>query len=169
MQEWKDIAGYEGHYQVSNDGMIRSIKSGNSILKGDKQKNGYRRVYLWKDGAKKNMLVHRLVALAFIPNPENLTEINHIDQDKENNRVENLEWCTHLYNMNYGDVRQKISRANMGRKASSEKRRFHSIDTSKRRWINNGLIEKYVYKESVDSMIANGWKRGRKKKEVQYV
>lgn len=65
MEIWKDIDGYEGHYQVSNYGNVRSIKTIPTLLKGDYQKNGYKRVYLWKNGKKQNLLVHRLVALSF--------------------------------------------------------------------------------------------------------
>lgn len=114
---WRDVIGYEGHYQVSNYGNVRSVKREPIILKGDFQRNGYRRVYLWKDGAKKNVLVHRLVALSFLPNPMNYTEINHIDEDKTNNRAENLQWCSHLYNLNYGTVRERIGERNKGRAA----------------------------------------------------
>lgn len=89
---WKDVDGFEGHYQVSNHGRVRSIKKEALVLKGDYQPNGYKRVYLWKDGRKYNKLVHRLVA----------SDVNHIDEDKTNNNVNNLQWCTHLYNMNFG-------------------------------------------------------------------
>ena len=106
MQEiWKDIAGYKGMYQVSNKGNVRSLswnKTGiirNMYLK--KHKNGYLQVELAKDGVKKMYLVHRLVAESFIPNPSSLPIINHKDENKKNNNVENLEWCTFSYNSRY--------------------------------------------------------------------
>lgn len=102
---WRDIKDYEGHYQVSNLGNVRSIKSNKiKILKPFKNtaRAGYLEVYLRLPGSKKTFKVHRLVAQAFIPNPNNLSDINHIDEDKENNSVSNLEWCDHKYNMNYG-------------------------------------------------------------------
>lgn len=116
LEEWKDILGYEGHYQVSNHGRVRSVKRNSTIiLKGDCQPNGYKRVYLWKDGRKKNFLVHRLVGLSFLDNPNHYSDINHLDENKKNNYVGNLEWCTHKYNMNFGTVREKISKSNIGK------------------------------------------------------
>lgn len=104
---WKDVEGFEGHYQVSNHGRVRSIKKEILVLKEDYPHNGYKRVYLWKDGRKHNKLVHRLVAIVFLQNPNSYSDVNHIDEDKTNNRVNNLQWCTHLYNMNFGSVREK--------------------------------------------------------------
>lgn len=114
MEIWRDIDGYEGHYQISNYGNVKSIKSVPTMLKGDYQNNGYKRVYLWKDGKKRNMLVHRLVALSFLPNPYGYSDINHIDENKANNHVDNLQWCSHIYNMNYGSVKVKISESKTG-------------------------------------------------------
>lgn len=161
---WKDIAGYEGHYQVSNTGMVRSIKKNPLMLKGDHQRNGYRRVYLWKGNGKKNYLVHRLVAEAFVPNPNGYPEINHIDENKDNNDASNLEWCTHRYNLNYGTVCKRIGAANIGRTISEDLRRFFRIDTSRRRWINDGVTEKYVYAENVERWCSSGWNKGRLKR-----
>lgn len=116
---WKDIDGYDGKYQVSNLGQIRSTYSGKkhriTILKPMVQKNGYLYVALWKDNKKKNKLIHRLVALAFVDNPNDYPEVNHKDENKENNVAENLEWCEHIYNMNYGEIKEKISNANKGK------------------------------------------------------
>lgn len=115
---WKDIDGYDGRYQVSNLGNVRSIRVGEHnhtiILKPMIQKNGYLYVALWKDNKKKNKLIHRLVALAFVDNPNDYSEVNHKDENKENNVANNLEWCEHLYNMNYGNVKEKISSAKIG-------------------------------------------------------
>lgn len=112
MQEiWKDIEGYEGRYQISNFGRIASLlpyyksKTGERHLIKTSITRGYETVGLVKDKKRKNFLVHRLVAIAFIPNPNNYKEINHIDEDKLNNNVTNLEWCTRAYNMAYGTAR----------------------------------------------------------------
>lgn len=95
---WKDIAGYEGLYQVSNTGEIKSLKFNHSnkekIIKGNKESLGYLVVTLYKDGNRKNFKIHRLVAETFISNPKNLPQVNHIDGNKQNNRIDNLEWCT---------------------------------------------------------------------------
>lgn len=113
-EKWKDIHGYEGLYQVSDLGRIKSLgrtityANGTShpykerVRKNNTHKNGYKNVDLWKDGRAKTFKVHRLVAQAFVPNPKNLSEVNHIDEDKENNKASNLEWVTPEYNTNYG-------------------------------------------------------------------
>ena len=146
---------------MSNYGNVRSIKKEPIILKGDYQKNGYKRVYLWKGGRKKNLLVHRLVALSFLPNNQGYTDVNHLDEDKENNCVSNLEWCTHKYNMNYGNVKQKIGNSNIGRVITDETREKLRRDTMNRRWINNSNIEKYINKNELQTFLSNGWRFGR--------
>lgn len=109
-ESWKDIVGYEGIYEISNAGIIKSIKNN----KNKKEKtlkhfvdNNYHRVCLCKNGHKKRFMVHRLVAEAFIPNPNNYPEVNHKDENKENNYVGNLEWCNKKYNMNYGTQKER--------------------------------------------------------------
>ena len=92
---WMDIAGFEGLYEVSNKGNIRSIRNGGELLKGSVDKGGYRDVMLYDHSKYKHIKVHRAVALAFLENPENKRTVNHIDGNKLNNHVENLEWATH--------------------------------------------------------------------------
>lgn len=111
---WKDISGYEGLYQVSNLGRVRSLDriSNGRRLKGAlksniKDKDGYFKVNLYKDGKLSTQQVHRLVAKSFIPNPDNLPQVNHKDEDKTNNCADNLEWCTNEYNNKYSNVAQK--------------------------------------------------------------
>lgn len=106
MQEiWKDIEGYEGLYQVSNSGKIRSIRYSHinkiTIMAFHYNKKGYTRVHLTKNKIDKYVSVHRLVANAFIPNPNNYPQVNHIDGNKLNNCVDNLEWCTNKYNFQH--------------------------------------------------------------------
>ena len=101
MEEWKNVIGYEGLYEVSNKGNVRNVRR-NTLLKLSKTNYGYIQVHLYKNGIRTGLRVHRLVAQAFIPNPDNLPEVNHLDEDKTNNRVDNLEWCTAKYNVNYG-------------------------------------------------------------------
>lgn len=110
MEVWRDIAGYEGLYQVSNKGRIKSLLDGKErILRLHANiRWGYLNTFLYKDKKRKTFRVHRLVAMAFIPNPDNLPEVNHKDEIVNNNCVENLEWCTSLYNNHYGKHRQRM-------------------------------------------------------------
>lgn len=116
MEIWKDIKGYEGLYQVSNMGRIKSLGNGESnksklkVMKQQINYKGYPMVNLCKNGVPKGFSVHRLVAEAFIPNPNNLPQVNHIDEIKTNNCVENLEWCTAEYNVKYGTRTAKTSK-----------------------------------------------------------
>lgn len=106
MQEWKPIKGYNGAYLVSNDGKVYSNKS-KTMMKTWLGANGYVTVKLCKHGGRKFCLVHRLVAEAFIPNPSKFPVVNHKDYNTENNCVDNLEWCTQKYNVNYGDAQKR--------------------------------------------------------------
>lgn len=111
-EQWKDIPGYEGLYQVSSHGSVKRLQAivsnGNKtmnwpgrILKPDMDSDGYNHVVLCKNNKTKRFFVHRLVADLFIPNPNNYPVINHKDENKLNNHVENLEWCTVSYNTQY--------------------------------------------------------------------
>lgn len=117
MEIWKDIKGYEGLYQVSNQGRVRSLYKGVRILKTRNNK-GYLRVALYKENKYKHISIHRLVAEAFLPNPKNLPQVNHKSEIKTDNRVENLEWCDSKYNDNYGNRNNKLSRKNRNNKFS---------------------------------------------------
>lgn len=113
MEIWRDIPGYEGLYQVSNYGRIKSLLNGKGrILRMYANiKWGYLYVFLYKDKKRKCFRVHRLVAMAFLPDPGNLPEVNHKDENVKNNCAENLEWCTSLYNNHYGKHRQHMKDA----------------------------------------------------------
>lgn len=106
MEKWKDVKGYEGLYEISNHGKLRNSKK--NIIKLQTI-NGYKRYLLSKNQKRKAFYIHRLVAEHFLEVPKGCNEVNHIDEDKSNNRVENLEWCNRKYNMNYG-TRNKRSR-----------------------------------------------------------
>lgn len=112
---WKDIEGYEGLYQVSNLGRVKSLYLGKErILKPGKHRCGYLCVALCKDGKMKTYKVHRLVAINFIQNSLNLPQVNHKDENKENNCVWNLEWCDNKYNSNYGTRNERHGESMLG-------------------------------------------------------
>lgn len=130
MQEiWKDIQGYEGFYQVSNIGRVRSVdrvdnrghKRKGKILNVVIDNHGYQAVHLCLYGISKYHKVHRLVAVAFVINPKNFQQINHKDENKLNNCAENLEWCTARYNINYGERNKLVGMALAGEKSYNHK------------------------------------------------
>ena len=138
-EEWREIKGYEGLYQVSNFGRLKSLlrKDPSGVLRKESIKNsvkmpdGYKSVSLCKSGKKK---MFRVVAQAFIPNQENKPQVNHKDEDKTNNRVSNLEWVTRSENMLWNGLSKKIARKN--RMSSPNKLPIESID-------ENGNVEKF--------------------------
>ena len=102
----KDIKGYEGIYGITSCGKVWSYKR-KKFLVPDISNSGYLKVDLWKNGKGKNHYIHRLVAEAYIPNPDNLPQINHKDENKTNNCLQNLEWCDGKYNSNYGTINDR--------------------------------------------------------------
>lgn len=122
---WKEVKGYEGLYLVSNTGLVKSLFRYKKILKPNITKNGYATVELFKKGNSKRICVHRLVAEAFLQNPKKLPQVNHKDENKLNNNVSNLEWCTAKYNMNYGEAAKtrhsKIDYSTKKRKETARK------------------------------------------------
>ena len=132
---WKDKKDYEEHYQVSNCGRVKSIKFGKErILKPVPNSFGYLFVNLCKDGKVKAFTVHRLVAEAFLDNPNNLSQVNHKDENKLNNSVENLEWCDAKYNVNYGTAIERRSKTR-----------------------TNGIFSKKVYQYTLDGEFGREW------------
>lgn len=126
METWKQVVGYEGLYEVSNLGRVRSLdreivaerggkpfryKMKGRIIAPQERKHGYLSVCLYgkesKNGRFHQVSVHRIVAEAFIPNPNGYSEVNHIDENKQNNSLSNLEWCDHIYNTNYGTAQKR--------------------------------------------------------------
>ena len=142
MEEWKDIPGYEGLYQASTEGRIRSLPKPSRIRRGNKivpftypgkiisvsqTKKGYLMTALFKEGKLKSYTIHRLIANTFIPNPENLPQINHKNEIKNDNRVCNLEWCTNLYNRNYGTNKDNFKKKVIRVSESGEEVVYNSV------------------------------------------
>ena len=139
-EEWRDIVGAEGIYQVSNQGRVRSVdridangmKRNGIILAQKNNRNGYKTVSLYFNQRWYWPSVHRLVAEAFIPNPNNLPQVNHRDENKHNNSVENLEWCSAKYNTNYGlrgkKAGENISKANRGKPQPRLRKEIEQFD-----------------------------------------
>lgn len=134
IEEWRSVIGYEGLYEVSNTGRVRSldrcVKYSNGqihlykgkILSPVIKDNGYLVVNL----QRRTFYIHRLVTEAFIPNPDNLIEVNHKDEDKTNNSVDNLEWCDHKYNVNFGtrNIRAKETAVKNGYWSSLSRKEY---------------------------------------------
>ena len=116
---WKDIEGYEGLYQVSNMGRVRSLdmvieQKGKApyvwsgrVLSPSEDRHGYKHIRLRARGTNTGVYVHQLVAKAFVPNPNGYNEVNHKDENPGNNRSSNLEWCSHIYNVRYGTGQER--------------------------------------------------------------
>jgi len=158
---FKDIKGFEGIYKVSNIGNVKSIYTNKLIgsICGEGDSYGYRHVVLWKDGEKvKDAKVHRLVAKAFIPNPKNKPYINHINAIRNDNRVSNLEWCTHTENMQHA---WKI-----GNGTISEARRVRILTQP---FIAKMKYNKYIGQEfgSIKILKITSFRRGRIKADVK--
>lgn len=121
---WKDIVGYEGLYQISNLGNVKSLdyrRTGKErILKPVTDSVGYLHVVLCKNRKLKTFNIHRLVANAFLENPDHKSDVNHKDEDKTNNCVDNLEWMTRKENINYGTHNERVSRSIINHKAISK-------------------------------------------------
>lgn len=115
---WIDIKNYEGIYKISNNGEIYSLLKNKNLKPGDNGK-GYLFVHLFKEGIKKSFYIHRLVAFAFINNSENKKQVNHIDCDKSNNNVENLEWSTSFENMQHASKNGKLYSSDYQKKQTS--------------------------------------------------
>ena len=134
-EEWRDIKGYEGKYQVSNLGRVKSLNYNHTkkeeILSNVPDAQGYLKVNLYKNGKKRTFTIHKLVAFHFIDNPSNYKEINHLDENKQNNIVDNLEWCTRKYNQNYGTRNKRVSEKIKGSKNGSS-RKVQCITTGKK-------------------------------------
>lgn len=114
VEQWKDVPGWEDRYMVSNTGKVYS-KLKKIIKKTSYTNNGYEVIMLARDGKQYGTFVHRLVAKAFLPNPNNLPIVNHKDENPRNNHVDNLEWCTYSYNNTYNNVHLRIAQK-IGRK-----------------------------------------------------
>lgn len=109
---WRDCKGYEGKYQVSSEGRVWSVK-GQKYLNGTIATSGYVYIHMTaENGKRKKERLHRLVAIAFLDNPNNYPQVNHKDENKLNNAVSNLEWCSAKYNCNYGTRNQRIGQRN---------------------------------------------------------
>lgn len=119
-EKWIPIKNYEGLYEISNLGVVRNAKTLN-IVAPFKNHGGYLRVNLWANNSARKYSIHRLVAEAFIPNPEGKPQVNHIDENKTNNRVDNLEWCTNVENHNHGTINARISKALINNEKKSKK------------------------------------------------
>ena len=155
----KEIKGYEGRYTISNLGIVRSILT-NKILNPGTTKFGYKRINLRdKNNKDKSYFVHRLVAMNFLPNPNNYPEVNHIDCDRTNNRLDNLEWVTKEQNIKHSFLYG--NKSNKGRKNPNAKLIEEDIIAIRalnktKRFSNNEIAKLFhISSSSVDNIINN--------------
>lgn len=153
---WKDVEGYEGIYQVSNQGRVKSLPRV-TLLNGGRRReepevimtytlrSGYPTLVLRKKGVRKSAQIHRLVAAAFIPNPLKLSIVNHKDYDRTNNHAENLEWCTQLENVRWSSERMSHPRSkvtsNTGEKYISKRGRKYRVQIHYRGIVTSRLFD----------------------------
>ena len=119
-ENWKNIDGFENLYQISNYGNVKSLKCNKEKILKPINKDGYLFVHLYKDGERKKYYIHRLVASAFIKNPNNLPQVNHKDENPINNNIENLEWCDCKYNINYGTHNERARKGKINHPSLSK-------------------------------------------------
>lgn len=167
--KWLPVIGYEELYEVSNYGQVRNTRTG-KILSGVNT-NGYIRVRLYnKDGKPNKYYVHRLVAEAFILNPNNYPIVNHKDENKSNNYYENLEWCTYLYNLTYNNmhITRGIKQRNVQQHYVSEETKQKIIESNRTRIVteeqkrktSESLKKYYASKREFDELEKLGYIRG---------
>lgn len=145
-EEWRDVVGWEGMYKVSNCGRIFSLPRrdkrnrswGGYYMSFTKNKYGYLTVNLTRDAKQKRYAVHRLVACAFLQNPNNYKEINHKDENKENNNLSNLEWCTRSYNVTYGRLDEKFRKHRVaGERCGRSKITLEQVNEIRAKYVRN--------------------------------
>ena len=142
MEQWKPIEGTDDKYEVSNLGHVRTNGKRPGLLTLTKQKSGYRYAMIEIDGKSCNRRVHRLVAQHFLPNPDNMKEVNHKDGNKDNNRADNLEWCTRSHNVKHSfdtGLKQPHRWTAEERKQISERNKGHIITPEQREKISQTL------------------------------
>lgn len=154
-EQWRPVDGFEELYAVSNLGRVKSLNykrtGAEKILKPVKRKDGYLQVNLCRNEKCKTFLIHRLVAAAFIPNPMGFTEINHLNEDKTNNYVDNLEFCDRRYNLNFGHHNEKVSASLTNHPALSktvEASRFSDFSEIELRFLSTNEAGRNGYNQS---------------------
>ena len=164
---WKDIEGYEGLYKISDKGRVKSLKQGKEkILKPLCDRLGYLFINLYKNGDMKKCLIHRLVAQAFIPNTNSLPQVNHKDEDKTNNKVENLEWCSAKYNNSFGTRIQRVAEKMTNGKTSKPVLQYTKDGKFVKEWKSTHDIERNL---GYDHSLISACCRGKYKSAYGYV
>lgn len=158
MEQWASIPGYEGLYEVSDAGRVRSLFRYKKILKTSPNKgNGYLYAQLFKNKKGKNMAVHRLVAMCFCKNPDNKPFVNHKDETRTNNNADNLEWVTHKENCNYGTaIQRRVEHTNYANRKRNPAKQIEACSIPIAQYTKDGELI-HIWKSASECCRANGW------------
>lgn len=146
IEKWRDVCGYDGKYQISNHGRVKSFYFGENFLVPKINNRGYLWVELAKNRKRKALLIHRLVAIAFLDNLEGLPIVNHKDENPKNNRVDNLEWCDYSYNILYSLSKRPNRPRRISLKRSMAINQLSLDGVLLKRWDNANVIKKTLLK-----------------------
>lgn len=154
---WKEIPGYEGLYEVSNKGRVRSLYRYKKLLKPSPITSGYLTVELWKDKRRKRIGIHRLVAMCFCPNPDCKPFVNHLDETRDNNNADNLEWVTHVENCNYGTaIQRRLAHTDYSKRRVNTAAQIAACSKPIAQYTKNGQFVRN-WKSATECCRANGW------------
>ena len=164
---WKAVKGFEGYYEVSNLGNVRSLYRYKKVLSPSiSPRNGYLYVDLFKPGIRKHYSVHRLVAMHFCSNPLNKPFVNHLDETRTNNRADNLEWVTHKENCNYGTaIQRRTAHTDYSKRRVNNRNQILKCSKPISQYTQGGTVVR-IWKSASECARENGWTTSNIRKSI---